>query len=225
MISVVIPTLDAAASLPRCLNALLDAAVSGLVREVIVVDGGSTDETLAIADSAGARILKSPESRGARLRIGADAARSDWLLFLHANAVLEPDWAKDATSFIDSASPNRAAVFGFALDDFEPNARRREILASLRCWFFALPYGEQGLLIPTQFYRKLGGYRPLRRMEDIDLVRRIGRKRLVMLRAHAVTSAGQGTEQSYRRGSLRHLSLMLLHALHVPTQLLARLYG
>lgn len=224
MISVVIPTLNAAETLPRCLNSLLDAAMSGLVREVIVVDGGSTDETLFIAEAAGARVVTGRECRGGRLALGADAARSDWLLFLHANTILEPNWRCEASAFMARAMPDapRAAAFGFGLDDFEPEARRREMLVALRCWLLGLPYGDQGLLIPACFYRKLGGYKPLPLMEDVDFVRRIGRRRLVMLRARAITGCERPGKRRNKR--LRHLGLLALHALRVPHPVMALLY-
>lgn len=223
MISVIIPTLNAAATLPRCLNSLMDAAMSGLVREVIIVDGGSTDDTLRIADASGARILKGTQCRGERLTMGAAAARSDWFLFLHADTMLDRSWAEDAMSFIERAMPEkpRAAAFRFGLDHFEPAARRRETLVGLRTSLLGLPYGDQGLLIPARFYKKLGGYGPFASMEHIDLIRRLGRRRLVMLRARAVTCA----ERTPSPQRLRHLGLLLLHALRIPTPLLSRLYG
>lgn len=225
MISVIIPTLNAEATLPRCLNGLLEAAMSGLVREVIIVDGGSTDETLAIADAAGTQIISGPKSRGARLSQGAAAARFDWLLFLHANTVLEPSWVHEAASFMERALPEkpRAAVFGFALDDFEPSARRREFFVALRCWFLGLPTGDQGLLIPARLYRQLGGYKALPAMEDIDFVRRLGRRRLITLRARAVSSIAQNSASTFQR--MHRFALLLLHALRVPAPLVSRLYG
>jgi hypothetical protein len=122
-------------------------------------------------------------------------------------------------SFIDQARPERprAAVFRFALEDFGGEARRAEVKAALRGWMLALPYGDQGLLIPKRLYLKLGGYRALTQMEDADLVRRIGRRRLVHLRARAVNLARpQGS-------ALRGLWLSLLHALRVPSRVVAKL--
>ncbi len=89
MISVVIPTLNAARHLPATFLSIFDAAIDGFVREVIVSDGGSTDATLKIADAAGATVIAGERGRGLQLRAGAQAARGRWLLFLHADTALE----------------------------------------------------------------------------------------------------------------------------------------
>jgi glycosyltransferase involved in cell wall biosynthesis len=219
MISVVIPTLNAERKLPRCFDSLITAAVRGVVREVIVADGGSSDDTLIIADAAGAHIEHAAKSRSERLAAGAAAARSDWLLFLHPETALEPGWENEVESFLALAMPERprAAVFRFALEDFGGEARRAEAKARMRDLLLGLPYGDQGLLIPKRLYVKLGGYRALSRMEDADLVRRIGRRRLVRLRARAVNLPRP------HQGVLRGALLSLLHALRVPIRVVARL--
>jgi len=219
MISVIIPTLNAERLLPRCFDSLIGAAVRGVVREVIVADGGSTDTTQMIADAAGAHIVHAKPNRGAQMIDGARIARSDWLLFLHPETALEPGWDVEAESFLAQAEMEqpRAAVFRFALEDFGGEARRAEFLANARAALFALPYGDQGLLIPKRLYTKLGGYRALSDMEDADLVRRIGRRRLISLRARAVNVARP--KQSVLRGA----ALTLLHKLRVPSRLLANL--
>jgi glycosyltransferase involved in cell wall biosynthesis len=219
MISVVIPTLNAERLLPRCFDSLITAAVRGVVREVIVADANSIDGTLAIADAAGAHIVQSPKGRSLQFAHGAALAKSDWLLFLHPQTALEPGWEMEAESFIDQATMERprAAVFRFALDDFGATARRAEAKAALRTSLFALPYGDQGLLIPKRLYLKLGGYRPLADMEDADMARRIGRRRLVGLRSRAVNVARPP------RNALRSFALIMLHALRVPSGVLAKL--
>ena len=219
MISVIVPTQNSATALPHCFDSLIAATVRGLVREVIVADGSSVDETLRIADGTGAHITKGGKTRGERLNAGARSARSDWLLFLHPETALEPGWEAEVESFLSRVTLEhpRAATFRFAVDDFGSSARRREIYAALRCWLFGLPYGNQGLLIPKRLYQKLGGYRELNSFEDADMVRRIGRRRLVMLRSRAVNTA----KRPERR--LRSLIYVVLHAVRVPTSLMARL--
>src|SRR5262245_18645941 len=121
MISVIIPTLNAEAGLAPTLAALVPAALDGLVREVIVVDGGSAARTAAIADDAGATFITRSGGRGPQLSAGAAQARFPWLLFLHADTVLDPGWEREAMAFMEAIDTGRrrptAAAFRFALDD------------------------------------------------------------------------------------------------------------
>lgn len=229
MISVIIPTLDAEATLGETLSSLVPAAVEGLVKEVIVVDGGSSDATVRVVDGAGATLVTAPRGRGSQLAAGADKARFPWLLFLHADTVLDTGWEREAASFIDRVETGRrapsAAAFRFALDDAGFKARLLEFLVALRCALLGVPYGDQGLLVPASLYRQVGGFRPLPLMEDVDIVRRLGWRRIVMLRAHAVTSAERFRTQGYFRRSARNLFCVGLYTLRVPPRLIHRIYG
>ena len=223
-IGVVVPTLGPAAGLGRCLDAL--GAGGALVDEVVIADGGSTDATREIAQRHGARIVDAPSGRGAQLAAGAAAVASPWLLFLHADTQLAPGWPDAAQRFIeDPANVERAAHFRFALDDAAPAARRLEAVVAWRSRALALPYGDQGLLIARGFYDALGGFRPLPLMEDVELVRRIGRARLALLDAAAVTSAERYRRAGYLRRSTRNLMCLGLYFAGLPTRAIARLYG
>lgn len=229
MISVIIPTLNAEAGLGETLAALVPAAVDGLVREVIVVDGGSTDRTAAIVDQAGANWLPRSGGRGYQLEAGAHRARFPWLLFLHADTVLEPGWERDAVAFMEGVDggkrPLAAAAFRFALDDVGVRPRVLEQLVAARCALLRLPYGDQGLLIPRLLYTEVGGYNPHPLMEDVDMVRRLKRRRVVMLRSRAVTSATRYRSDGYVRRSMRNVACLSLYLLGVPTTALSRFYG
>src|SRR6266540_6895179 len=107
MISVIIPTFNAERTLGPTLAALVPAVVKGAVQEAILVDGGSTDETCLIAEAAGTQLIETPRGRGMQLDAGAAEARGDWLLFLHADTVLEPGWAEEAESFIERVESGR----------------------------------------------------------------------------------------------------------------------
>ena len=230
-LSVIVPALDAAATLPATLAALEAAREGGLLREVLVVDGGSGDETVAVAERWGARVLKVAANRGAQLAAGGAAATGDWLLFLHADTRLGPGWVAAARAFMARAaserpgSDQRAAAFRLVLDDSDPRARRVERLANWRGRALGLPYGDQGLLIARGFYQALGGHRPLPLMEDVALARRIGRRRIVILDAEAVTSAARYRKGGWWLRPLRNLALLGLYFLGVPPRLLRRLYG
>ncbi|HLI12931.1 MAG TPA: TIGR04283 family arsenosugar biosynthesis glycosyltransferase [Alphaproteobacteria bacterium] len=225
-LSIVIPALDAAAHLRATLASLRDARADILVREIIVVDGGSQDGTAALAAADGCRVLTSDPGRGVQLAAGACAATGDWLLFLHADTRLEPGWAAAVMAFAAlPANAARAGYFRYTLDDDSPPARRLARLVAWRCRALALPYGDQGLLIARSFYEALGGYRPLPLMEDVDLVRRLGRRRLVALDARAVTSAARYRQGGWIARPLRNLSCLLLYFLGLSPRVIRRLYA
>lgn len=226
MISVVIPTLNAAASLPTTLAALTPGLDAGLVQEVLISDGGSTDGTQAVAQAGGARVLSGPAGRGGQLQRGAVAASGEWLLFLHGDTVLDPDWLFAAEDFLATARNSaRAAAFRFVLDDERPAARRLERIVAWRCARFGLPYGDQGLLLSRRFYGRIGGFRDLPLMEDVDLVRRIGRRQLSMLAVAAKTSGQRYRRGGYWRRPARNLLCLALYFLGLPPRFLTRLYG
>ena len=229
MITVVIPTLNAEQSLAAALTALVPAAVEGVVRQVIVVDGGSTDRTLQIAEDAGAEIVRAKRGRGHQLIAGRQQARFSWLLFLHADTVLDGGWEREAATFIERVEigqrPVTAAAFRFALDDLGVLPRLIETGVGLRCALLRLPYGDQGLLVPARLYDDIGGYKPMPLMEDVDILRRLGRSRTLILRTAAVTSAVKFKRDGYLRRVVCNLSCLALFYLRAPMPMIERLYG
>ncbi len=219
-LAIVIPALNAARHLPQCLKALAGAW------PVLLVDGGSDDATREIARAGGASVLQSVRGRGQQLAAGAEATSSEWILFLHADTVLETGWQIEAQQFMADPSNNqRAAAFRFALDDASGTARRLEKIVAWRCRRFGVPYGDQGLLLSRNFYDRTGGFRPQPIMEDVDIVRRIGRRNLVMLEARAMTSAARWLRDGWWRRSLRNAACMTLYLAGAPLPLIAKAYG
>ena len=221
-LTIVVPALDAA----RTLGATLDACAEAAGAEVLLVDGGSRDATRAVARKHGACVLEGAPGRGRQLALGAEAARGGWLLFLHADTRPAPGWANVARAFMAGpGAAGRAAYFAFALDDPSPEARRLERWVAWRCRALGLPYGDQGLLISRALYGAVGGFRPLPLMEDVDLVRRLGRRRLVALPVAAVASAERWRREGWRRRSARNLACLSLWFLGVPPGAIKWLYG
>jgi len=225
MLSVVIPTLNAETHLMRSLPPLASLEAAGLVREVVISDGGSEDHTAEVADAVGARFVQAPRGRAVQLRAGAAAARGSWLLFLHADTALQPGWAGEVRAFMAaSAGADRAAAFRFACDDSRASAQAMARWVDRRCRWLKLPYGDQGLLMPRGLYDALGGYREMPFLEDVDFVRRIGRRRMAMLRSEAETSAEKYRRDGFRRRALRNLALVGLYFAGVSPHRLSRLY-
>jgi rSAM/selenodomain-associated transferase 2 len=217
MLSIIIPTLNAAPALKDCL-----AIVSG-AGEIVVVDGGSLDEGPALARAAGARLVVAPKGRGTQLAAGAAAACGDWLLFLHADCWPRRGWREAVEAHI-AGFPAMAACFRFCLDDSAWQARAMERGVALRVSMLGLPYGDQGLLVPRALYQQVGGYRPLPLMEDVDIIRRIGRKRLRLLDADALTSAERWRRDGWLRRSGRNLLCLALFQAGLSPERIARLY-
>lgn len=223
-LDIVVPTLNAAASLARTLAALGPQA--GFSLQVTVCDGGSRDNTQSIALEAGARVVTAPTGRGQQLAAGAEAGQAPWLFFLHADSRPGEGWADAVGRFVaDPASEERAAYFRLRLDSPDPRARRLERLVGWRSRTLGLPYGDQGLVMPRAFYRRLGGFAAEPLMEDVELVRRIGRRRLVPLAADMITSAQRYEHDGWAWRPMRNLSCLTLYFAGVPPRVIRRLYG
>ena len=194
--------------------------------EIVVADGGSVDDTPAVAAAAGAKLVAGARGRGSQLSVGAAAATREWLLFLHADCTPEPGWAEAVAVFIARPrAAERAGYFDLALDDHAAAARRLERVVAWRCRILALPYGDQGLLISRALYDAVGGFAPLPLMEDVDLVRRLGRRRLARIDARCVASARRYRREGYWRRPLRNLLCLSLYFAGMPPERIARLYG
>jgi hypothetical protein len=150
-------------------------------------------------------------------------------LFLHADTALQRGWEDEVAALIERVDigqrPPTAAAFRFALDDIGFKPRLIEAGVAMRCTLFRLPYGDQGLLIPASLYRQIGGHNPLPIMEDVDIVRRLGRKRMVILRSEAVTSAIRYKRDGYLARVTRNAACLALYMLNASPARIARYYG
>ena len=223
-ISIIIPTLNAGATLPGCAAALMEGLNAGLIREVIVSDGGSTDSTRQVADAIGANCITGPASRGGQLRRGADAAQGEWLMFLHADTQLDPGWSDVVAGFIARPdTPPRAGYFRLAFAAPGLTPRVIAAWANLRSRLFHLPFGDQGLLIRADHYAAMGGYTDQPLMEDVEMSRRL-RSALIPMQATARTGFDRYARQGALRRGARNLMLQLRYLCGAAPEKLAQAY-
>jgi hypothetical protein len=219
-ISVIVPTLNAEPALAACFGALMEGLEAGLIRELIVSDGGSTDTSGAVAQAWGAQIVHGEASRGGQLRRGVIAAQGEWLLIVHADTVLSKGWTGAVQRHL--AETQKAGWFRLAFDHGGTPARLVAGWANLRS-ALGLPYGDQGLLISRVLYDAVGGYPDQPLMEDVALAQAL-RGQLVALDAVAVTSATKYRRQGWLRRGGRNLWTLIRYALGVSPKRLARAY-
>jgi len=206
-LSIIIPTLNEAIHLPLL---LADLNAWPYDFELIIVDGGSIDLTISIAQIQGVDVIRSrKKNRGYQLKTGASKARGDWLLFLHADSRLSIGWVKSLSQIIQNIkSENFAWYFDFKIKKYNLEYRFLEIAVALRSHFLQHPYGDQGLLIHKDLYSNIGGYTSLKIMEDIDLITRINKKtKLKRIRENIYTDDIKWTNSNIIKRAIKNSKL------------------
>lgn len=227
-LTILIPCFNSAGRIMPTLNCLVEAISGGLIKQVIFADGGSSDIIEDIADEVGADFVRTPKGRGLQFKIGVIYAKAEWLLFLHDDSILEDGWDAELNVFInDEANARKCAYFRHAFDDKTLAAKIVSFGVYLRCKIFALPYGDQGLLISRELYEEIGGFSSLPLMEDVEFIERIkahiGRKNLIMLNSKLVTSANK-YEAGYIKRILRNFKYLMVYKMGKDPKEIAKTY-
>ncbi len=204
-LSIVMPVLNAASGLEKSLPALAEGLEGGLISELILSDGGSTDATAEIAAAAGALWVKGARGRGGQIARGIAAAKSPWVLVLHADTVLPPGWSDAVHAAFRTPQQARYGWLAFDAQGFAPRAVAA--WANLRSRVFGMPYGDQGLLVHQNLLDEVGGYPDQPLMEDVALARLL-RGKLAPLGAIAMTSAARYQTEGWGRRGARNLTLL-----------------
>ncbi|MFQ3617778.1 MAG: TIGR04283 family arsenosugar biosynthesis glycosyltransferase [Cyanobacteriota bacterium] len=220
VISVVIPTLNEAAELPALLEAL---PPSGRL-EVIVADGGSQDDTRAIAQQYGATVVQSAPGRARQMNAGASAAIGKTLLFLHADTRLPDDFANLVQQTL--AQPGVAlGAFDLSIDGTLPGLRWVERGVRWRSRWLGLPYGDQALFLRTDTFWQLGGFPDVPILEDLKLVRQARKLGKVAIAPAAVsTSARRWETLGVWQTTLINQGVLIAAALGVPLERITQFY-
>lgn len=184
-LSIIVPTLNEADTITDTLELIAHRDQV----EIIVVDGGSSDDTTTIARNCGARVLTAERGRALQMNIGAAQAHAETILFLHADTRLPETFQQDVANIL--ADPTTVCgAFKFATHDPTPAMKLIAVLTNARARWLNLPYGDQGLFMPLQIFREIGGFRDLPIMEDFDLVRKLAKRgRVRIATSRAITNA------------------------------------
>lgn len=224
--AILLPTLEAGPALARLLPALRQQFPTAAL---ILADGGSTDQTPALARQFQAHLVVAPvPGRGRQLRhaiamLPALGIKAGWLLVLHADSTIPAELA-DRVARHMVRQPDRAAYGWLGFDAESWLARSIAGWANLRAWLFGLPYGDQGLLLPLSLYHAAGGYPDWPLMEDVALVRAIGRPRLRPLGIRIVTSAERYRRTGWWRRGWRNLGCLVAYFRGMPIGQIAERY-
>jgi len=219
-ISVIIPVLDDAEVLDLALGSTQDC--TGVER--IVVDGGSTDGSAELAKSRGAKILHSPPGRARQMNSGAEAAKGEFLVFLHADTRL-PEGFDHHVRRILTQSGVAAGAFQLQIDAHSARWRFIEKTANWRSRYLQMPYGDQAIFLRAELFGEMGGFPDLPIMEDFELIRRLkGRGRIVIAPAAVLTSARRWEKLGALRTTLINQLMILGFYLGFEPSRLARWY-
>jgi rSAM/selenodomain-associated transferase 2 len=220
-ISVVIPTLNEEASLPETVRR---ARANPEVCEIIVVDGGSQDDTKRVADGLGCRVLQSPAGRGRQMRLGAAQARGDVVLLLHADTWLPPGAGRAALECLHKPSVV-AGGFWKTFRDGSWLMRGSRFRCGLRLWMGRRILGDQGMFIRRDVLEEIGGVPDLPLMEEFELCRRMRKVgRLALAEATVSTSARRFRQRGVLRTYWRMWSVTVRYWLGASPDELRKLY-
>jgi rSAM/selenodomain-associated transferase 2 len=220
-ISVVIPALDESVEIGATLDALAEL---GSPLERIVADGGSRDDTVAIARGRGAHVVTARPGRGAQMAARAREATGEVLWFLHADTRAP----ESAVASITRALEDERAVGGNFNLIFDGGSRPARFLTWLypRLRLLGLCYGDSGFFVRREVYEAVGGFRDLPIFEDLDLLRRLRRAgRFVRADDTLVTSSRRFASRSFARTFARWASLQALYWLGVSPHRLGAYYA
>ena len=218
-ISVVIPVLNEEKVIERNLRDLN----KNLITETIVSDGGSNDDTVVIA-SRFAKVVHSNPGRGAQMNFGAKAATCDILLFLHADTILPDQWRdRILSSMADEGVVGGA--FSLSIDSDRLSHRIIAATANLRSRLTKLPYGDQGIFVKRSVFEKIGGFKDIPIMEDVDLMRRLKKSgKVIILDDKVKTLARRWEKEGVVYTTIRNWLLLTLFYMGVTPERLYKLY-
>jgi rSAM/selenodomain-associated transferase 2 len=219
-VTIVIPTYNAQKTIDKTLN-----NVSKKFQNIIIIDGHSQDLTKKICKGYNTQFFTSKKNRGMQLKLGGEKANTNWIFFLHADSILQNDAIDEMAQFISiDKNHYRAAAFKLKFNQKRIYASFLSKIVLFRSKYFKLPYGDQGLIISKTFYNKIGGFKPLPIMEDVEIVKNIGFKNIRILDSYIITDSIRYKTQGWLIRPLINLYCLSLYFLGFNINLINKIY-
>jgi len=220
-VAVVIPTLNEARTIAVGLQRILAEAPD----ELVVIDGGSSDETVSLVKSAGVRVLESPRGRADQQNRGAESTSSEILLFLHADCHLEPGSLLHLRQYMSDHPGISGGCFRMIVESDDWRFRAINRAADIRAGVIGIPYGDQGIFVRRTLFNRLGGFPVVPLMEDVFLSLKIrGLGRIAVLPKRIFVSPRRWQSRGLIYQTLLNWCLTIAAAAHVSPEHLARYY-
>ena len=220
-VTIVIPTYNSERTINNTLNIL-----TKIFKNIIVVDGQSKDLTRKICNKYNIKLftLKN-NNRGIQLNLGSEKVFTNWILFLHADSILENTAIEEIEKFISSdENKYKAATFKLKFDQVNIYAFLLSKVVTFRSKYFKLPYGDQGLLISKAFYNKIGGYKNLPIMEDVEIIRNVGFRNIKILNSYIITDSIRYKSAGWLIRPFINLYCLTLYLLGFNIEIINKIY-
>lgn len=220
-ISIIIPVINEGLTIEKCLLQFKNNPN----QEVIIVDGGSTDDTIQIAEKQGFKLINSGvKKRSYQMNLGAKKAQGDILLFLHADTILPDNYVELINNNL--AHKNIVAgAFKLRIDAQKLSFRLLENLVNWRSYFFSLPYGDQGIFVKKNIFQEIGGFSDLAIMEDFILMKKLQKKgKISIIADEVITSARRWQKLGIFKTTMINQSVIIGYYLGINSETLAKFY-
>ena len=208
-VTLVIPTYNAEKTINTTLSILKNK-----IKNIIIIDGKSKDQTREICRKYNTQLFTSKRNRGLQLNLGAEKVVTNWIFFLHADSILDNSAIEEIYAFISNdKNEYKAASFKLKFDQKNIYSFFLSKIVIFRSKYLKLPYGDQGLIISKVFYNKIGGFKALPIMEDVEIIRNIGFKNIKILNSYIVTDSIRYRSEGWLIRPIRNLYCLTLYIL------------
>jgi len=224
MLSIIVPVLNEPSQINAVVEHIRAQSFDGAY-EIIVVDGDPHGGTIQAVRDEGITCIAGSKGRGRQMNAGARASRGDVLLFLHADTRLPPDALKNIRRVLENRKYVGGA-FDLSIDSKRWTLKYIAARANMRSRSNRIPYGDQAIFIRKEYFEKIGGFKDIPLMEDVDLMRRIKKdgRQIRILRDKVTTSARRWEQEGAVYTTLKNQVIVMLYYLGVSPDRLARFY-